>query len=73
MNLCGSEIEMEVAAHVKNTSILKVWGNSSDPQTRKENGNIPLVFDCDVKLIGKDVTNATTGEGLAEYIRHARL
>ena len=73
MQLDGREMEITIDACVTDTSISKIWGNPIVPKTRKENGNIPLVFDCEVKIAKNNVSNVVTGEGLAEYIRHARL
>ena len=53
-------------ATVRDTAILRAWGGDKVAQTRKENGNIPLVFDAKVVINGESVQ----GKGMAEYVPH---
>jgi hypothetical protein len=63
----GEDFSVELQATVKPTGILKAWGGPAVAQTRKENGNIPLVFDCRGEIAGRMVS----GGGLAEFIVRA--
>ena len=61
------ELSLAVDVVVKNTSILKVWGDPNLPKTREEFVFLPLVLDG-VGTIKKDNAERTTqGYGLAEY------
>jgi hypothetical protein len=72
MNCRGRKLNIEVRANVRDTTILKAWGGSSVPGTRKENGNIPLVFDCDAELRTDETSKKMSGGGLAEYVARAK-
>jgi len=72
MNCQGKGLNLNVHANVRDASILKAWGGSSAPQTRKENGNIPLVFDCEAELKTGEGSKKTSGGGLAEYVARAK-
>lgn len=67
----GGDVDIRLSSTVRNTRILKAWGADNIPQTRKENNNIPLIFDCEGTVAKGDVSHAATGGGLAEYAGQA--
>jgi hypothetical protein len=66
----SEEIDISCRSTVRGTSILKAWGGGSVPQTRKDNGNIPLVFEADAIVRMDEVETAVHGRGIAEYLAH---
>jgi len=53
---------------VQPTGIRRAWGAGSVPQTRRDNPNIPLVFDCELTIQEGAGENVVAGAGLAEYV-----
>ncbi len=69
-NACWHSEDLDITAHGKvlETEILKAWGSDSVPQTRKDNGNIPLVFETDATVRRGGADAALHGRGIAEYL-----
>jgi hypothetical protein len=66
----SEELDITCRAAVPGTEILKAWGSESVPQTRKDNGNIPLVFETDAIIRKGDIETPVRGRGIAEYLAH---
>ncbi len=72
-NWLSPKWSLSLEATVRETGILKAWGSSgwgggAVPQTRAENRNLPLVFDCTARVTryGRELT--LRGKGMAEYV-----
>lgn len=63
----GASLRLEAA--VRGAAILRAWGGETVPQTRRDNGNIPLVFDARLEGDG-DAPRLLNGVGMAEYVPH---
>ncbi len=63
--------EITMDARVRGTRILKAWGKDGTAQTRRENPNIPLVFDAVLTIANPDGFQIIKGGGLAEYMKRA--
>jgi hypothetical protein len=64
----GEDFVATATAVVRDTAVLKAWGHAGTPRTRKDYGNIPLVFDAQLEVRKDGRKQALSGTGLAEYM-----
>lgn len=63
----GAGFHARLRNQVRPTGIWRAWGGPTVAQTRKENGNIPLVFDVEGDVTQSAHTRPVRGGGLAEF------
>ncbi len=63
-------IKIKSNSHVKSNEIKKSWGDITAHQTRKDNTNIPLVFDTEAEIKRKNNVKNLRGSGLGELMKN---
>lgn len=70
LQYAGDGLTFDVDARVRETAICRAWGTDAVAQSRRENTNMPLIYEVTADMRRDGDSAKLTGGGLAEYLSY---